>query len=186
MLKSQAYLNARQESLRSWRNWGRQAIKTPDFRRTSSVCSGTRSGGSHGRPRWSSSMRMTHGRRPGWLHEECPAEPKPPGKLTEGERAGAAPRQYRSLSRQEGRESQSSAVNGQGTGVASTGTSAAKEGPNRTGTCCSTGCSTMSSGKGHKKAQAACRFCFGLYWPGTLTGLKGKGLGKVSGKWRQS
>lgn len=35
----------------------------------------------------SSSMRIAHGRRPGWLHGEQLAEPdaKPSGKLTEGQ-----------------------------------------------------------------------------------------------------
>lgn len=84
--KPQGYLYTRQESLRSWRNWRRQVIKTLDFMDISLVRSGTWSAGCHGRgpcrakvpsrPHWCS---MSHGRRAGQLHKEHPAEPKPSG-----------------------------------------------------------------------------------------------------------
>lgn len=117
------------------------------------------------------------GRRPGWLHGDCPAEPKPPGKLAEGKRAGAAPRQYRSAAQAQGdrrpklswklpRDKKWPLWVHQQQKKDQT-----KQGPAAQQV-------EKTSGKGHEKAQAVCLFRLGLYRPGILMGLSGKGLGK--------
>lgn len=184
MSKPQAYLNARQESLRSWRHWGRQVIKTPDFRGTSPVCSETWSAGSHGRvphrakvpslifrhengpwqetrvAAWEAPSRAQAPREAhrGGVGRGCPMAVQKCCPGTKGEKAKA---QLETATGQEGPlqvyQQQKKDQTEQG--------SAAQQ-------------VEKNSGKGHKKAQTLSGFCLGLYWWGILTGLRGKGLGE--------